>query len=79
MTLELYTQSLMGSDMRAFQVACDMLKNTPRQDGETAFPDFGTILAAMDDARERFPLFSEGATEVNTKPIFVDPTQKRLK
>jgi hypothetical protein len=48
------------------------------REGETAFPSLGTILAAMEDARERFPVFSEGAKEVNTTPVFANPTQKRL-
>jgi hypothetical protein len=32
----------------------------------------------MEDARERFPVFSEGAKEINTTPVFADNQQKRL-
>ena len=64
--------------MRAFQVAMATLSESEREEGETAFPSLGTILAAMEDARERFPVFSEGAKEVNTTPVFANPTQKRL-
>jgi hypothetical protein len=36
------------------------------------------ILAAMEDARERFPVYSKGAKEINDNPLFADPKQKRL-
>lgn len=64
--------------MRAFQVAMAMISESERQEGETAFPSLGTILAAMEEARERFPVFSQGATEVNTTPVFAENKQKRL-
>jgi hypothetical protein len=64
--------------MRAFQVAMATLSESEREDGETAFPSLGTILAAMEETRERFPVFSRGAKEVNTTPIFADFKQKRL-
>ena len=64
--------------MRAFQVAMATLSESEREDGETAFPSLGTILAAMEEARERFPVFSQGAKEINDKPVFADPKQKRL-
>lgn len=55
-----------------------VLSTSERAEGETAFPSLGTILAAMDEARERSPLFSEGAKEINTTPVFADSKQKRL-
>jgi hypothetical protein len=55
-----------------------MISESERQEGETAFPSLGTILAAMEEARERFPVFSQGATEVNTTPVFAENKQKRL-
>jgi len=64
--------------MRAFQVAMATLSESEREEGETAFPSLGTILAAMEEARERFPVYSKGAKEVNDKPVFADPKQKRL-
>ena len=54
------------------------ISTSERQEGETAFPSLGTILAEMEDARERFPVYSKGAKEVNDKPVFADPKQKRL-
>ena len=64
--------------MRAFQVAMATLSESEREEGETAFPSLGTILAAMEEARERFPVYSKGAKEINDKPVFADPKQKRL-
>jgi hypothetical protein len=55
------------------------LSTSERQEGETAFPSLGTILAAMEEARERFPLFSQGAKEINTKPVFAGKELRRLK
>jgi hypothetical protein len=55
-----------------------IISTSKRQEGETSFPDLGTILEVMDDARERFPVFSTGAKEINDKPVFADPKQKRL-
>ena len=77
-TLELFTAYLLPLDLRAFQVAMASISENGRRDGETAFPDLGTILAAMDEARERFPVFSKGATEVDTTPIFADSKQRKL-
>ena len=77
-TLGLFTQALVNLDLRAFQVAMKILSFSKRQEGETAFPDLGTILSAMDEARERSPLYSQGAKEINDKPVFADPSQKRL-
>ena len=77
-TLELLTEILLPLDMRAFQVAMAILAESPRGEGETTLPSLGDILSAMDDARERWPLYSEGAKEVNIKPFFADPKQKRL-
>jgi hypothetical protein len=50
--LELYTDALKDLDLRAFQVAMASLAETPREQWQTAFPDFGTILELMDEARE---------------------------
>ena len=77
-TLELFTQALVNLDLRAFQVAMRNLSNSERDEGDTSFPCLGTILAVMEETRERFPVFSKGAKEINDKPIFADPTQKRL-
>lgn len=54
------------------------LAESQRQEGETALPSLGDILAAMEEARERFPVFSQGAKEINTTPVFADSKQKRL-
>ena len=77
-SLKLYAEALVGCDLRAFQAACEMLKNTPRQEGETAIPDFGTILDAIEECREKFPVFSKGAKEIDTTPIFDEPRKLRL-
>lgn len=78
LTLETYTNHLKNLDLRSFQVAMAIISTSKRQEGETSFPDLGTILEVMDDARERFPVFSTGAKEINDKPVFADPKQKRL-
>ena len=78
-TLELFTQTLVGLDLRAFQVAIRNLSCSPREEGETAFPSLGSILAEMDETRERFPLYSQGAKKINDTPLFADNNQKRLK
>ena len=77
-TLNLYTEYLLPLDLRAFQVAMRNLAQSPRQEGETAFPTLGDVLAAMDDVRERFPVFSEGAKEINATPVIANNDQKRL-
>ena len=77
-TLELFTAYLLPLDLRAFQGAMAMISASEREEGETSFPSLGTILAAMEEARERFPVFSQGAKEINTTPIFADHAQKRL-
>ena len=77
-TLELFTQYLVNLDLRAFQVAMKVLSTSERQEGETAFPSLGSILAAMEEARERFPVFSKGAKEVDTTPVFADSKQRKL-
>lgn len=64
--------------MRAFQVAMATLSESEREEGETAFPSLGTILSSMEEARERYPVFSKGAKEINTTPVFADSKQKRL-
>lgn len=78
-TLELFTAYLLPLDLRAFQVAMATLSESERAEGETAFPSLGTILSAMEEARERFPVFSQGAKEVNTTPVFAENQMKRLK
>jgi hypothetical protein len=78
MDVQLYSSILEPLDMRAFQVAMATLSESEREEGETAFPSLGTILAAMEEARERFPVYSQGAKEINDKPVFADPSQKRL-
>lgn len=77
-TLELLTEILLPLDLRSFQVAMANLAESQRQEGETALPSLGDILAAMEEARERFPVFSKGAKEINDKPVFADNKQKRL-
>jgi hypothetical protein len=78
MDLQLYSSILEPLDMRAFQVAMAILAESDRDQGETAFPTLGSILAAMDDARELTPRFSLGAKEINMTPVFADSQQKRL-
>ena len=78
MDVQLYSSILEPLDMRAFQVAMATLSESEREEGETAFPSLGTILATMEEARERFPVYSKGAKEINDKPVFADPSQKRL-
>lgn len=77
-TLHTFVAALEGLDMRAFQVAMARISNSRPQQGETLFPSLGYILEEMDEARERFPLFSQGAKEINDKPVFANPSQKRL-
>ena len=77
-TLALYTQALVNLDLRAFQVAMRNISNSRPEQGETLFPSLGYILEEMEEARERFPVFSKGAKEINDKPVFADPSQKRL-
>ena len=77
-TLGIYTQTLINLDLRAFQVAMARISNTRPQQGETLFPSLGYILEEMEEARERFPVFSKDAKEINTIPVFADPAQKRL-
>lgn len=64
--------------MRAFQVAMRNLSCSKREQGGTSFPCLGSILEEMDNAREIFPLYSQGAKEINTNPVFFNPKQKRL-
>lgn len=71
-TLLLYAEVLIELDLRAFQVAMSSVSHSEREEGETAFPSLGTILRHMDEAREFFPKFSAGATEINTKPLYVE-------
>lgn len=76
-SLELFTQYLVNLDLRAFQVAMAILAENKREDGETALPSLGKILAVMDEAREIFPIYSQGAKEVNTTPFFAIQAEKR--
>jgi hypothetical protein len=54
------------------------LSESPREQGETALPSLGDILAAMDDAREIWPNFAEGRKEVFTLPVYAGKEVKRL-
>ena len=65
--------------MRAFQVAMARISNTRPEQGETLFPSLGYILDEMEEARERFPLYSQGAKKINDTPVFMESNQKRLK
>jgi hypothetical protein len=56
-----------------------MISESERRDGETAFPSLGTILAAMNEAMEIFPVFSKGFDKVNDAPVFAQQEPKRLK
>lgn len=56
-----------------------MISESPRQEGETAFPSLGTILTAMDEARELSPMYSLGNKEINNKPVFAEREVKKLK
>lgn len=71
-SMAMYTEALVSLDLRAFQVAVKKIACSSRQEGEPAFPSLGMILEAMDEAREFFPKFSAGATEINTKPLYVE-------
>ncbi len=78
-SLELYTETIRHLDLRAFQVAMATLAESPREDGQTALPSLGDILAAMDDAREFWPDFAAGRTKIDTTPLVAPPEQRRLK
>jgi hypothetical protein len=75
----MYTDYLKNLDLRAFQVAMAILSESPREEGQTAFPSLGDILAAMDEAREFWPNFESGAKELNTQPVFAGKEVRRLK
>jgi hypothetical protein len=54
-TLEAFTLALMQEeDQRAVQTALAVLSETKREQGETAFPDLGTILAVVRKAEEGY-------------------------
>lgn len=55
-----------------------MLSENPREDGQTAFPSLGDILAAMEEAREVWPNFAEGREKILTDPVVAEPQIKRL-
>ena len=78
-SLELYTEILLPLDLRAFQVAMAMLSESPREQGETALPSLGDILAAMAEAREEWPNFAAGRKEILTQPVFASKEVRRLK
>lgn len=67
-TLELYSSALKDLDLRAFQVAMAVLAERPRREGETAFPDLGTVLDLMDKARERY--VTPRKPKLNTLPLY---------
>jgi hypothetical protein len=77
-TLYAFVEAIEGLDMRAFQVAMARISSTRPEQGETLFPSLGYIMSSMEEARERFPVYSKGAKEINDKPVFADPKQKRL-
>ena len=66
-TLESYTMALKDLDLRAFQVAMAVISESPRREGETAFPELGRVLEIMDEARERFT--SPRRPQLNTLPV----------
>lgn len=54
-TLEAFTQALvLEDDQRAVQVALATISETKREEGQTAFPDLGTILAVVKKAQESY-------------------------
>jgi hypothetical protein len=59
-------------------VAMRNISNSKPEQGETSFPSLGRILEEMEEARERFPMFSKGAKEVNTTPVFAENKQRKL-
>ncbi len=56
-----------------------VLSESPREDGQTSFPSLGEIMEAMEEAREVWPRFSEGRTEVLTLPMYAEQEVRRLK
>jgi len=56
-----------------------LISETARQEGETAFPSLGDILAAMEEAREVWPNFAEGRKQVLTLPVYAEPQLRKLK
>lgn len=46
-TLRLYSQRLADEDLARVEKALIKIAETPRKEGESAFPDLGTILAAI--------------------------------
>ena len=79
LALETYTNHLKNLDLRAFQVAMAILAESPRQEGETALPSLGDILAVMEEAREVWPNFAAGRKEVLTLQVYAGQEVKRLK
>jgi hypothetical protein len=73
--LELFAQAIVGLDLRAFQVAMCVLSETPREQGETAFPSLGEIMEIMEEAREKI---CRVGSELNTLPVY-ESTTKRLR
>jgi hypothetical protein len=78
-SLELYTEILSQLDLRAFQVAMAVLAESQREEGETALPSLGDILAAMDEAREVWPNFAAGREKILTDPVVAETQVRRLK
>jgi hypothetical protein len=62
--------------MRALQVAMAVLSESPRRDGEPAFPSLGMILDLMDEASETRP--AEPGGIINRKPLAYGGKQRRL-
>ena len=78
-TLELFSHYLTPLDLRAFQVAMARLAESPREEGQTAFPSMGDILEAMDGAREKWPDHAAGRDKLLTEPDYMGPEVRRLK
>src|ERR1035437_9748264 len=49
-TLDLFSTELSKKNFNAVRTAIDRLRVTTRRDGDTAFPDMATLLAAVDAA-----------------------------
>lgn len=76
-SLQLYTEILLQlGDLRAFQAAMAILAESPREDGQTALPSLGDIIAEMEEARERWPTGDN--KKINVTPLIAGPEQKRL-
>ena len=79
MNLELFTQALLPfGDLRTVQVAIANLAERKREDGQTALPSLGDIIAEMDECREKWPDFAAGRKQIDTRPMYEEPLKPRL-